>query len=84
MRFEAKPAWERLTLVRLLETLRDLGFDGGYDAVRRYAKSWRKGARRGCGANLYSADFLARRSLPVRLEPRNRCDKRHHDGGERP
>ena len=39
---EAKPARERLTAVRLFETLRDLGFDGGYDAVRRYAKSWRK------------------------------------------
>jgi transposase len=39
---EAKPARERLTLVRIFETLRDLGFDGGYDAVRRYAKSWRK------------------------------------------
>src|SRR6516225_4835621 len=39
---EVKPRRERLTLVRLFETLRDLGFDGGYDAVRRYAKSWRK------------------------------------------
>ncbi len=39
---EDKPARERLTLVRIFETLRDLGFDGGYDAVRRYAKSWRK------------------------------------------
>jgi hypothetical protein len=28
--------------VRIFETLRDLGFDGGYDAVRRYARSWRK------------------------------------------
>jgi transposase len=39
---EGKPARERLTLMRVFETLRDLGFDGGYDAVRRYAKSWRK------------------------------------------
>ena len=39
---EAKPRRERLTAVRLFETLRDFGFDGGYDAVRRYAKSWRK------------------------------------------
>jgi len=30
---EAKPPRERLTLVRLFETLRDLGFNGGYDAV---------------------------------------------------
>ena len=39
---EGKPRRERLTAVRLFETLRDFGFDGGYDAVRRYAKSWRK------------------------------------------
>ena len=39
---EAKPARERLTLVRIFETLRDLGFDGGYDAGRRYARSWHK------------------------------------------
>ena len=39
---EGKPRRERLTVVRIFETLRDLGFDGGYDAVRRYAKSWRK------------------------------------------
>ncbi len=39
---EAKARRERLTLVRIFETLRDVGFDGGYDAVRRYAKSSRK------------------------------------------
>ena len=49
---EAKPARERLTAVRLFETLRDLGFDGGYDAVRRYAKSWRK-ARGAASAQAY-------------------------------
>ena len=37
-----KSARERLTFVRLFEELRGLGYDGGYDAVRRYAKSWRK------------------------------------------
>ena len=35
-----KPARERLTLIRIFETLRDLGYEGGYDAVRRYAKVW--------------------------------------------
>ncbi len=39
---EAKPARERLTLVRLFEDLRGFGYDGSYDAVRRYAISWRK------------------------------------------
>src|SRR5262245_1891928 len=39
---EAKSARERLTLTRLFEELRGLGYDGSYDAVRRYAKAWRK------------------------------------------
>ena len=33
---------ERLTLIRIYEELRDRGYDGSYDAVRRYAKSWAK------------------------------------------
>jgi transposase len=39
---EAKPARERLTLIRLFEELRGLGYGGGYDAVRRYAREWRR------------------------------------------
>jgi transposase len=35
-------ARERLTLIRIFEALRDLGYTGGYDAVRRYAKGWRR------------------------------------------
>ena len=38
---EARPARERLTLVRLFEELRGFGYEGSYDAVRRYAKAWR-------------------------------------------
>ncbi len=37
----AKPARERLTLIRIFEELRGLGYTGSYDAVRRYAKAWR-------------------------------------------
>ena len=37
---EAKSARERLTLIRIYEELRDRGYEGGYDAVRRYAKRW--------------------------------------------
>ena len=33
---EAKQVRERLTLIRVFEELRALGYDGGYDAVRRY------------------------------------------------
>jgi transposase len=39
---ERKPRRERLTLVRLFEELRGFGYEGGYDAVRRYAKAWAK------------------------------------------
>jgi transposase len=38
---EGKPARERLTLIRMFEELRGLGYEGSYDAVRRYAKRWR-------------------------------------------
>jgi transposase len=36
------PAREQLTLIRIFEELRALGYDGGYDAIRRYARSWAK------------------------------------------
>jgi transposase len=39
---EAKPARERLTLIRVFETLREGGYAGGYDAVRRYARGWQR------------------------------------------
>src|SRR5438093_2594398 len=42
---EERPARERLTLIRIFEALRALGYEGSYDAVRRYAKVWR--AKRG-------------------------------------
>jgi transposase len=39
---EAKSSRERLTLIRIYEDLRDLGYEGGYDTVRRYARTWSK------------------------------------------
>jgi hypothetical protein len=38
---EGKPRRERLTLIRIFEELRGLGYQGSYDAVRRYARKWR-------------------------------------------
>jgi transposase len=38
----ARSARDRLTLTRVYEELRALGYEGGYDAVRRYAAAWRR------------------------------------------
>ncbi len=45
---ERKPARERLTLIRIFEELRGLGYAGGYDAVRRHGANWR--TRRGAAS----------------------------------
>ena len=39
---EVKASRERLTLIRVFEELRRLGYEGSYDAVRRYARAWRR------------------------------------------
>jgi len=39
---ETKTKRERLTSRRIYEALAELGYGGGYDAVRRYAKTWRR------------------------------------------
>src|SRR6202045_3016550 len=38
---EGKPARERLSLIPVFEGTRGLGYQGGYDAFRRYAQKWR-------------------------------------------
>jgi transposase len=38
----SKSSRERLTLMRVFEALRGLGYEGGYDAVRRYARTWQR------------------------------------------
>jgi transposase len=38
----SKPAREQLTLIRIFEELHGRGYEGGYDAVRRYARRWSK------------------------------------------
>ena len=39
---EKKPRRDRLSLLRIHEDLAALGYGGGYDAVRRYARTWRR------------------------------------------
>ena len=43
----ARSSRERLTLMQPYEELRGLGYDGGYDAVRRYASTWKQAQRSG-------------------------------------
>src|SRR5438876_5121637 len=38
---ETREVRERLTLIRVFEELRGLGYQGSYDTIRRYAKKWR-------------------------------------------
>ena len=39
---DGKASRERLTLIRIFEALRGQGYAGGYDAVRRSARGWRR------------------------------------------
>lgn len=47
-----RPKRERLTLIRIYEELRNRGYGGSYDAVRRYAARWSK-ATQEASANAY-------------------------------
>ena len=42
---EKKQRRDRLSLLRIHEDLAALGYGGGYDAVRRYARAWRRRRR---------------------------------------
>src|SRR6186997_284841 len=52
-----KPDRERLTLIRIYEELHTLGYEGGYDAIRRYARNWAK-ARGSATAEAYVPLFF--------------------------
>jgi hypothetical protein len=53
-------------LIRIFEELRGLGYEGSYDAIRRYAKRWRT-ERGAATAEAYVPLSCARRGVPVRL-----------------
>jgi transposase len=52
-----KSARERLTLIRLFEELRADGYEGGYDAVRRYARGWERAQGGASGAAFVPLTF---------------------------
>jgi transposase len=54
-----KSSRERLTLMRVFEALRGRGYEGGYDAVRRYARTWQR-ERSALAADAY---------VPLSFEP---------------
>ena len=54
---EAKPRRERLTLIRVFEALRGLGYAGGYDTVRRYARGWQLSRPPGSAAAFVPLSF---------------------------
>ena len=53
----ARPSRERLTLIRIFEELRGLGYEGGYDAVRRYAAAWKRRASEATAAAYVPLSF---------------------------
>jgi hypothetical protein len=66
---EAKPGRERLTLIRIFEALRGVGYEGGYDAVRRYARVWQRDRAATSGGAFIPLSFAPGEAYQFRLEP---------------
>src|SRR6056297_1002036 len=52
-----RPKRERLTVIRIYEGLRNRGYGGGYDAIRRYAAGWSKVAQEASGSAYVPLSF---------------------------
>jgi hypothetical protein len=50
--------------MRVFEELRELGYEGGYDSVRRYAKTWRV-TRGAVTAQAYVPAYSERSRPPI-------------------
>lgn len=73
--------------MQLYEELLGLGDDGGHDAVRRYAATWKQAQGSGTEAAIVPLTFAPGGDLSVRLEPRGHVDRWGHrdcEGGARP
>ena len=53
----ARDRRDRVTLLRIYEDLRGLGYEGSYDAVRRYASAWRRNVSTGTAAAFVPLSF---------------------------
>ena len=73
---EARPRRERLTLVRVYETLR-AGVRGRLRRGPATCAGVAGVTGDGGGSSLRAAELRAGRGIPVRLEPRGRADRRH-------
>ena len=70
---EAKPVRERLTLIRIFEELRGLGYAGSYDAVQAVREEVAGLARRGAIAEAYvPLSFAPGEAYQFRLVARGR------------
>ena len=78
----AKSAREQLTLIRIFEELRGRGYDGGYDAVRRYARRWSKERGQSAAAAYVPLSFAPGEACQFDLEPRGGSVERDHYGRE--
>src|ERR1700732_1590047 len=64
-----KPAREQLTLIRIFEELRGRGYEGGYDAVRRYARRWAKERGQSTAAAYVPLSFAPGEAYQFRWSP---------------
>src|ERR1700750_2828782 len=78
----AKPAREQLTLIRIFEKSRGRGYDGGYDAVRRYARRWGKERGQSTTAAYVPLSFAPGEAYQFDWGPRGGLAERHHGDGE--
>ena len=80
---EKKARRDRLSLLRIHEDLASLGYEGGYDAVRRLCQGLAAPVAAVVAvAGLCAAELRSRRGLPVRLEPRVRAPVGCDDQGK--